>query len=431
MSLGLSPFSRGLVAPAVIAVIASVGLAAAHPSAIHADTRVQARDCTRYAAEVARPTSKAARDTALAMMTPSRCRAQAVAALTAAWYAATVADIRLSDVTIALGDRRLLELMNDIALDGSRPTAVRLQALGVLVAYADPTARLFFRGLTPPYARNVAILTVADTRQERGDFPIEAADRAGIVERFEPLTIYGGDSVLRAVVTSMHAQLRERMASRGIASARFSDAAHARLFVRDTTAGMPFPHGGATFFPFNRDTARHRYVSAWYGTTSVDSSGVATARLPARLMRFTVYCFEDVSGRGPAQLELFADTITVRRGDSLPRRVAVDGSRCGWRRPTVVRGEFEGFYETGFEAFGMRIPGVKSEVQLRLGDSAARRFRDDAARQFQRDTASYACWKVRGRGRLSVIGPSRTHLLDLDVLEAVLRVPLEKCRERG
>ena len=425
--------SQGRVALSAIGVVASIALAVAHPAVHAAGSAVQRRGCARYAAQVVRPTSRAARDMALAMMTPSRCPAEAVPALTAAWYAATLADLRLSDATIALGDRRLLELMNDIALDGSRSHALRLQALGVLVAYADPTARVFFRGLTPPYARNVAILTVADTPQEPGDLPLEAVDRAGIVERFEPLTSYGSDSVLRAVVTSMHAQLRARMTSQGIASARFTDPAHARLVVRDTALGMPFPYGGVDFRPFNRDTTRPSYSYGSYGSSFVDSSGVAAVRLPARLMRFAVYCFEEDDARAPSRfgasrLVLIEDTITVRRGDTAPRRVDVDGARCGYRRPTVVRGTFEGFYETGFEAFDMRIPGVASGVYVVFGDSAARQFRKRAAGQPTRDGSGYACWRLKGRGALSVTGPSRIHLLKLDDLADVQRGALEECR---
>ena len=422
---------------------------------------VSPAECARFAAEVVRPTTLAAREAALAMMTPGRCGVEAIGALDAAWRAAARTERGLTEATARYADRRLLEIVTSVALDGNRARKVRLEALSVLVRYADPTVAVMLRDADLPNAR---VVNAMPLRQERGAVPLDADDRASIIHRIAPLTTLGGDPALNGAVRSMIRQLRERAGARPRGDslahvwtartmweehisgpgeqarrdatptcARLPGECVARVVVTDTVSGTPLGQATVSFHPFVVDTTAPMW-GGWPARTR-SRDGTATVERPARLLRFLVTCSREGSQPRDPQIELFRDTITVRLRDTVTRQVRVDGSSCGYRHPQIVTSTFEGYYMTGFEARAMRIPGVASEVYASFTEAAGRQFGEAATRLFERGPrpgqSANPCWFIRGRGTLSITGVERTHSLVFDRVDTVRLVDWEACWGRS
>ena len=167
-------------------------------------------DCARAATDVTHPPSEAALNSALSLMTPGRCGAEAPSALAAAWSAVEGENLdQLRGATARFADRRLLHHMVSIAMDAARPKAVRLEAMAVLVSYADARAFVRFRRDQPPAA--VFIGDILDFRSAAGPQPITPGDRASVPSLLARIAAASSDVEVRGAASALSEQLDRRL----------------------------------------------------------------------------------------------------------------------------------------------------------------------------------------------------------------------------
>jgi hypothetical protein len=166
--------------------------------------------CNKGRDQMLAHTDIAERRRGMSMMLQARCTSIAVGALSEAWRRVGADDVvMLASITSRLADRRLIDTLANVAADPLMPTHTRLNALGTLVAYADPSAFVDFRpGVRPD---SVRIGVVSHTSQRAGEYPLTDADRRSIPDGLERIARASADRSLASSASSLASQLRSRL----------------------------------------------------------------------------------------------------------------------------------------------------------------------------------------------------------------------------